>query len=124
MCNAKTDRANCGVCEKCLRTKMNFLLAGTLDRAVTLPGGLSVEQVRSILVTDESSSRFVRENLEDFRRHGGHPEYEQALRQVLRRWARWKIPLGLLRRARANRWLARPTAAIIRGGRKCLGLPG
>jgi len=123
VCHSQAGTGNCGVCEKCLRTKINFLLADALDRAVTLPGGVSVDQVRSILITDEVSLQFVRENLEDFRRAGGHPEYERALRQVLRRWARWKIPLGLLRRARANRWLARPTAAIIRGGRKFIGRP-
>ena len=61
-----------------------------------------------------------------FRRGDATPEelsgeWEDKL--ILRRWARWRIPLGLLRRARANRWLARPTAAVIRGGRKVLRRP-
>lgn len=120
VCNAPEKSGNCGRCEKCVRTRLSLFLAGALDRAQTLRGVPTAEEVERVLVLNESTAHYTRENLEALRRRGGAEDLERALRRVLRRWSWWRGPIALLRRARANRLLARPTASLIKVGMRLL----
>lgn len=50
VCHDDTAEYNCGRCEKCLRTMMALRVCGALDRARTFPGGLSLSDVRQLIV--------------------------------------------------------------------------
>jgi len=54
---------NCGQCEKCLRTMINLHTVGALDRCKTFNTHLNIKEVSRLIVSDESTRLFVRENL-------------------------------------------------------------
>ena len=56
----KDGEMNCGLCPKCIRTKLELLCAGRLQDAKTLPGGEpSPEQVRAGLDVESQTIAFV-----------------------------------------------------------------
>lgn len=73
---------NCGQCEKCLRTLVNFRAVGspppdTFDRS------LSLGRLAWTTVPDENARAFVMENLDAVRARGGDPDLERALTAML-----------------------------------------
>lgn len=92
VCWADTDAYNCGVCEKCVRTRINLRATGHDGSCQTLPA-LRMDEVRSLRLADEGSRIFAEENLRYLRRSAlGDAELETALVEALDRGAcisRW-----------------------------------
>ena len=55
---------NCGQCEKCMRTMINLYAAGALDRCTAFNTRLNIKEISRLIISDESTRLFVRENLE------------------------------------------------------------
>jgi hypothetical protein len=88
---------NCGACLKCLRTMLDLLLAGALDRCSTLPHEIDVDRLRVALrpggpvhVAD------YQRRLDGLEALGIAPEVCQTLRQHLAQGmaAHWQTKLG------------------------------
>lgn len=113
-------RYNCGVCPKCVRTLVNFRIAGALDRCVTFERPLDLGRVRRGAPASAGERAFLVENVDALRARGGDPELLRALTVALegdgsraRRWLRRVRRLGGRRLRRARRGAARLRA----GGR-------
>jgi len=65
---------NCGRCEKCLRTMINLLVAGALDRCPTFGRPLDPVSVADLDMTENNTRSFMIENIEGLRRVGGSPD--------------------------------------------------
>jgi hypothetical protein len=76
-------RYNCGVCEKCLRTKVNLAVAGVLDQCETFDGKLDYETVARFPITDLGARLFVEESINAAVAHGGDPQLIEALQRSL-----------------------------------------
>src|SRR5262249_59102310 len=74
---------NCGRCEKCLRTMINLLIAGALDRCPTFPLPLDPVRVADLDITACNTRLFMIENIEGLQRIGGPPELLRAMREAL-----------------------------------------
>jgi hypothetical protein len=76
---------NCGRCEKCIRTMLNLVACGALERCRTLPDQLDPEAVRALVLRDAHARIFARESLDRLRREGAGDELVAALDVALRR---------------------------------------
>ena len=54
---------NCGECEKCIRTMINLRVCDVLERCRTFPSTLDLNLVKNVVIRDDSTRAFVRENL-------------------------------------------------------------
>ena len=81
VCPGYTDEYNCGRCMKCLRTQIDLMHAGTLDRCRTLPHDLDLAQLREVLAIEGGPvhEAAFRRRLATVRANGG----PRALRDVL-----------------------------------------
>jgi hypothetical protein len=61
---------NCGRCEKCVRTMVNFRIAGALERCTAFPRPLDLSEVARLPIPDECARVFVEDNLEAAREIG------------------------------------------------------
>ncbi|MEI2745734.1 MAG: hypothetical protein V9G22_09965 [Ottowia sp.] len=104
--------ANCGRCEKCLRTRLNLLVAGALDRATTFPRrGLEPEELAGYSPTSDPLGHFTAPLVEGLLRIG-RPDLAAVLRRRLahaRRKARRRASWWgrALRRLRGRRFRGR-----------------
>lgn len=65
------DGLNCGMCPKCIRTKLELICAGKLAEAVTMKGGEpSPKQVRSNMEVQHDTSMFMPTLARELRRGG------------------------------------------------------
>lgn len=63
VCWANPDEAyNCGRCEKCLRTMIELLVVGALDRCATLPSAVDPTLVASVPIVGAAARKFAVEN--------------------------------------------------------------
>jgi len=85
-CNERPTRAlNCGRCEKCMRTMLNLLIVGALDRCQTFETGLDARRLSTIRLHTGHIVALMRQNIAALEQ-GGHPkEYVRALKTALRR---------------------------------------
>ncbi|MFO0934260.1 MAG: hypothetical protein U1E39_16360 [Planctomycetota bacterium] len=104
--------ANCGRCEKCLRTRLNLLVAGALDRAPTFPSrGLGPDELASYSPASDPRGYFTGPLVEGLLRVG-RVDLADALRRRLahaRRKARRRASWWgrALRRLRGRRFRGR-----------------
>ncbi len=64
VCTAKINGLyNCGRCEKCLRTMTGLYAHGQLGRFRTFPVGLDPDRIKSLIIFEESATRFVQDNI-------------------------------------------------------------
>lgn len=98
---------NCGRCAKCLRTKMDLLAAGCLDRADTFPDKtIPADRVAAMVIRDYGLLEYVEELIEPMRACG-REDLAQGLAQVVDRYRRYRAPT-FFERARGHlRHLAR-----------------
>jgi hypothetical protein len=61
---------NCGRCEKCIRTMVNFEVVGALGRCKTFPKPLALSDVARVPIPDECARVFIEDNLEAAREAG------------------------------------------------------
>jgi hypothetical protein len=83
------ENLNCGRCEKCVRTMINLVAVGALDRCPTFAAPLTVRKVRGLLGGSHGPDLFMRENLQALDESGCNPALAEAMRTVLNR-PRWR----------------------------------
>lgn len=74
---------NCGVCEKCVRTRLNFKAVG-VDRPSCFDGELTPQQIRAIHFSNESQRAGFRSILAYAESHGLQGDWLDAMRECLR----------------------------------------
>jgi len=99
---------NCGRCEKCLRTMMQLLLAGGLDRCTTFAEPIDTELVRRVRLKTPGFTQYYHDILVALEKSGQHREVTRAVRAVVVR-ARRRFQARALKNALGPR-----SAAILR----------
>src|SRR5262249_10973275 len=102
---------NCGRCEKCLRTMINLLVVGALDRCSTFDCSLDPVRVAGLEMTDNNTSSFMIENIEGLQRIGGSPELLKAMREAIER-SQAESAIAVLRTYGARRIARRGARAV------------
>ncbi|MGP5318967.1 hypothetical protein ACTXMB_09820 [Arthrobacter rhombi] len=82
ICFQKKGEYNCGVCSKCIRTKIALSLAGVLERFETLDNTIDLDALRQLGIKSESDRIFAQENL-DFARQQSRDDIAQALGDII-----------------------------------------
>lgn len=102
-------RSNCGRCEKCVRTMINLVAVGAMDRCRSFDVPLDLRNVRKILVEDIHTGAFVTENLRALEQSGRDPQLYEALKEVMHRplWRTKMLKFGRKLRRKAGKWLPR-----------------
>jgi len=85
-CNERPATAlNCGRCEKCMRTMLNLMVVGALERCPTFEVGLDPRRLAAIRLHTGHTRALTRQNLAALEQ-GGHPRaLIRALQTALRR---------------------------------------
>jgi hypothetical protein len=84
VCWEATDLStNCGTCEKCVRTRLNFKAVG-IDSPACFAGELTRDQVRRIPFGNNSQRAAWREILDYAASHGLRGEWLEAMKECLR----------------------------------------
>jgi len=112
---------NCGQCEKCLRTMINLHVVGALDRCTTFETRLDMKRISKLIVLDDSTRAFVKENLKALENRQGDPKLRKALYKVLNR-PPWQAH-AIMKFRRIKGRLKRLAPKIIRLGRGRLRKP-
>jgi hypothetical protein len=105
-----SERANCGRCEKCLRTTLEFIALGALERATSLPRrDLVPDDLATVRFATPTQHRFALETVAGLRAHG-RADLADAVEAGVRRSIRHA------RHKAWRRWLLRrpPSAAVAR----------
>ena len=79
----KKSKFNCGVCDKCLRTMINLLIAGVLEKSETFPHSIDLEQLRNISIEQEHGAIYHRQNLIALEKLGIDQPLQEAIRECL-----------------------------------------
>ena len=87
---------NCGLCEKCVRTRLNFKAVG-VDRPACFEGEITPAQIRRIRFGNDSQRAGFRSILDYAERHALHGDWLDAMRECLR-----YDELGVVGRAAAH----------------------
>lgn len=74
---------NCGSCEKCVRTRLNFKAVG-IDRPACFDGEITPDQIRRIRFWNESQRAGFRSILDYARSHALQGEWVDAMKECLR----------------------------------------
>jgi hypothetical protein len=74
---------NCGVCEKCVRTRLNFKAVG-IDNPSCFDGELTPQQIRDIRFSNESQRAGFRSILAYAENHALQGDWLEAMRECLR----------------------------------------
>ena len=82
ICFQKKGEYNCGVCSKCIRTKIALELAGVLNSFETLDNTLDPEALRQLGIKSESDRIFAQENL-DFARQQNRDDIAHPLSDII-----------------------------------------
>lgn len=102
--------SNCGQCEKCLRTMVNFRIAGALARVSTFARPLDLRSVSRMAIPNADIRCFAEDSLRAAEETGTDPALVKALRDCLDgRYYR-----GVWRIAPAGRSLARVGRRLLR----------
>lgn len=76
---------NCGRCEKCIRTIINLYVAGALDRCTAFDTHLNIKEISRLIISDESTRLFVRENLKALENRQGDQKLYRTLLKISNR---------------------------------------
>jgi hypothetical protein len=74
---------NCGICEKCVRTRLNFKAVG-IDNPSCFSGDITPDQIRGIHFSNESQRAGWRAILADAERRGLRGDWLDAMKECLR----------------------------------------
>ncbi len=110
---------NCGVCEKCIRTMINLLAAGSLDRCTTFDAELDPKRVARIRLEGEAQCALAMQNLRALESRQTDREIYYALRKAVtraqRREALRRCAIALFPRVHQGLlWLDRSARRIYR----------
>lgn len=82
----KAGSGNCGVCEKCVRTQLQLLVAGGLDAVATFPAGPLASRIAQVPGVPQDLIRHYHTALEAI----DDDDVRQAVAALLRRSPRWQ----------------------------------
>lgn len=95
---------NCGRCEKCVRTQLNFLAAG-LGQVPAFPGPLTASMVKQVGCKNSVQHQLLAGTLKDFPRSNIPPDIRAAVQQVLAQpFRRRSLYRAVRERLRLRRW--------------------
>ena len=94
-----------------VRTMINLLVAGALDRCPTFGCSLDPGRVAELEMSDSNTRSFMIENIEGLQRIGGSPELLKAMREAIER-SQAKSAIAALRAFGARR-IAREGAVAV-----------
>jgi len=92
-----TTAPNCGRCEKCIRTMLNLLAAGALERGPQFEVGLDAQRIRRMRVSDFHRLEDEKDNLHALAQAGAPRAIIRALRSAIHRWERRFLLMRLAR---------------------------
>jgi len=90
---------NCGRCEKCIRTMLELLAVGALDRCTAFEVGLDPARVAALRIKREGMRHNYEDSLAALEQTGKHRAMARAVRQALRRSRRPEQLRALLQAA-------------------------
>jgi hypothetical protein len=91
---------NCGVCQKCIRTRLNFLAAGISDhQCFDTPFDLSL--INSLPIATDVQYRDLSEIVDYAEQHGKTGEWLSLLHRRLRKWRLRSMSARLLKSFRS-----------------------
>jgi hypothetical protein len=90
----RTPELNCGECEKCVRTQLEFLTAGNLERITTFPNGSLSERIDRLSRLEKHLLFFYEEMID----HIDAPDVRQAIDALVVRSREWQPPRPWYRR--------------------------
>ncbi len=99
--------SNCGVCEKCVRTRLNFLAVGG-NTLSFMPGELVLSDIRRMVIHNAAQLAELAGIVQYCDAHGVAGEWLPVLR---RRVARWKPPVKRESRGKVEKLVIRGLAA-------------
>jgi len=76
---------NCGRCEKCIRTMLELLAVGALERCPAFEAGLDPGRIAGLRLRKDGSRQHHDDNLSALEQAGNHPQLARAVRTALRR---------------------------------------
>lgn len=80
VCYKQVDgKYNCGKCEKCIRTLLNFTAIGSGDKLKSFPNKLTPKMIRKIRMRNEGGHAFILENLNALKSNNGDQKLIKAL---------------------------------------------
>src|SRR5690606_15371846 len=107
VCWESASGTNCGRCEKCLRTQLNFLAVGVAEPAC-FPGPLDLRRVRTMRLRSHIHFRELTSLRSYARQHGRSGRWMRALNNRIMRYRLWHRWENLARRTIKNfRWWRR-----------------
>lgn len=113
VCWMDTDAFNCGVCEKCVRTRVNLRAANFDGLCAVLPA-LDLKEVRALNLADEGARIFAEENLRFIESAGRQdPELAEALDFAIRKGVRTGAAIALLDRVPGARRAYRAMRSLV-----------
>jgi hypothetical protein len=84
VCWAAADKStNCGTCEKCIRTRLNFKAVG-IDSPACFSGAMTLDQIRLTSLSDEIQRAELRSILTYADSHALHGDWLDAIKACLR----------------------------------------
>jgi|CXWL01.1.fsa_nt_gi hypothetical protein len=87
VCWAGVDQSgNCGKCEKCVRTQMNFLAAGMNDSLPCFPKKLDVETIMNVKIYIEGHLQDIRDLVDYAKKHNVKGEWINAAETLFATW--------------------------------------
>lgn len=109
---------NCGTCEKCVRTLLNFKAVG-VDRPACFAGEISAAQIRRIRFSNESQRTAWREILAYAESHALHGDWLEAMKECLRYDGKGVVGRALAHLARGDfRLLSERIRRMVSGASK------
>jgi len=104
---------NCGRCEKCIRTKINLHIAGSLDRCTTFDNQLDPKHIEKMSLKEMGPRIFAEENLKALKGRPGDRDLYDALRKVFKQsW--WLKVTNKYPRLCHVRWVYRTLRSLAR----------
>jgi len=87
VCWAGTDQSqNCGRCEKCIRTRLNFLAAGATGRPPCFPEDLNLDHIRLVPLNNAIQVKEMQGVLEHAARNSVSGPWVSMLEERLKEW--------------------------------------
>ncbi len=87
VCYEAADQSeNCGKCEKCIRTKLNFLAAGATRTPDCFPSGFDIQQIKNIKINPSGGFREYRRIVKYARRNNIGGEWVSIIEEQIAEW--------------------------------------
>jgi hypothetical protein len=116
------DAYNCGVCEKCVRTQLNLLATGALDRCPAFPEPLTAARVAAVEIPADIVLHHVVDNLAALRAAAAPADIIDALSAVIDRYRQQQLAAQLATLPHLNPNLPALRAALYAHDQNILGI--